>query len=241
MAETALHRGYQQRLTRIRTGTLARVLAAPKANTNVFVGAVIPIVLAAQEATVAQADAYLSLEAGTATRSSTQPWRLNPAMLIGVRARRGDFLEDVYARNLRTAESSFVERMTREVNTDITLAERGATFVHTAGDERITGYRRVLGPGKNCGLCVVASGQRYSKSDLRPIHRTCHCTTQPTYGDAGGFARPDRATLRALYEQAGSTSGSSLRRIAAPQADLPTVEIAETDLGPTLIRVPEAA
>lgn len=240
MAETALHRGYQQRLTRIRTGTLARVLAAPKTNTNVFVAAVVPIVLAAQESTVAQADAYLSLEAGTATRSSLQPWGLNPAMLIGVRARRGDFLEDVYARNLRTAESSFTERMTREVNTDITLAERGATFVHTAGDERITGHRRVLGAGKNCGLCVVASGQRYSKGDLRPIHRTCHCTTQPIYGD-GSFARPDRATLRALYEQAGSTSGSSLRRIAAPQADLPTVEIADTDLGPTLIRVPEAA
>jgi hypothetical protein len=241
VAETALHRRYQQRLTRIRNGTLARVLAAPKSNTGAFVGAVIPIVLAAQEATVAQADAYLSLEAGTATRSSTQPWRLDPAMLIGVRARRGDFLEDVYARNFRAVEASFTERMAREVNTDITLAERGATFVHTAGDERITGYRRVLSPGKNCGLCIVAASQRYSKGDLRPIHRTCGCTTQAIYGDSGGFARPNRATLRALYEQAGSTSGSSLRRIAAPQADLPTVEIAETDLGPTLIRVPEAA
>jgi hypothetical protein len=241
VAETALHRRYVQRLTRVRAGTLARVLAADTASTTAFVERVVPIVLASQEATVSQADAYLSAEAGIATRTSTEPWGLNPAALIGRRARRGDWLEDVYARNHRASESTFAERMAREVNTDVTLAERAANYVHTDGDPRITGYRRVLSAGKNCGLCVAAATQRYGKGDLRPIHRACGCTTQPIYGGAGGYRKPSKSQLNALYEKAGGTDFKSLRRIQVDQADLPDVAVVDTDLGPTLIRVPEAA
>jgi hypothetical protein len=241
VAETELHRRYGRRLARVRTGTLARVLTADTRSTTAFVDAVVPVVLAAQETTVGEADAYLSMEAGLATRTSTEPWRLNPAPLIGVHARRGDFLEDVYARNHRAAEGSFRERMAREVNTDVTLAERGATFVHTAGDERIVGYRRVLSPGKNCGLCVVAATQRYSKGDLRPIHLSCGCTTQPIYGTAGSYRRPTRAQLTGLYERAGGTDFKSLRRMSVDEADLPDVVVVDSSLGPTLTRVPEAA
>lgn len=240
MAETALHRRYTRRLATVRTSTIARVLAADTASTRAFVDRVVPVVLAAQAVAVAQADAYMSLEAGTATRTSTEPWRLNPAALIGRRARRGDYLEDVYARNHRAAESTFAERMAREVNTDITLAERAATYVHTEGDPRITGYRRVLSAGKNCALCVVAATQRYGKGDLRPIHRSCGCTTQPIYGASGGYARPSRSQLNTLYERAGGTDFKSLRRISVDEADLPVVEIVDTDLGPTLTRVPAA-
>jgi hypothetical protein len=233
VAETALHRRYARQLAQLRSGAMARVVAADTSNTTVFVDRVVPLVLAAQEVAVAVADAYLSTESGMATSTSTEPWGLNAAALIGVRARRGDWLEDVYARNHRATESTFAERMAREVNTDVTLAERGATFVHTEGDERIVGYRRVLSAGKNCGLCVVAASQRYSKGDLRPIHYSCGCTTQPIYGDAAGWTKPSRATLRSLYEQAGSTTSSSLRRITAP--DLPPVDIVEDTLGPTLV------
>jgi hypothetical protein len=217
----------------VRSGTLARVLAADTPSTAAFVDRVVPLVLASQEVTVAQADAYLSMEAGLATGTSTEPWGLEAAAIIGVRARRGDFLEDVYARNHRASEATFQERMTRLVNTDITLAERGATYVHTAGDERITGYRRVLSAGKNCALCVVAASQRYGKGDLRPIHQSCGCTTQAVYGDGTGYRRPSRAQLTQLYQQAGGTDAASLRRITAP--DLPAVEIVDSDLGPTLI------
>lgn len=235
MPETALHRRYVTRLNGVRTSTLARVIAADTSSTTAFVDRVVPLVLAAQEVTVASADAYLSTEAGMATGSSTEPWGLNPAALIGHRARRGEFLEDVYARNHRSAESTFVERMAREVNTDITLAERAGTYVHTDGDPRITGYRRVLSASKNCGLCVAAATQRYGKGDLRPIHHACKCTTQPTYGDAGGFRKPSRSQLSELYERAGGTGARQLSRIRADNADLPTVEIVESTLGPTLV------
>jgi hypothetical protein len=235
LAETRLQSAYRQRLERIRTRTLRLVTSADTPNTTAFVQRVVPLVLASQEATVAAADAYLSAEAGLATGSSTEPWALDPSKLIGVKARRGDFLEDVYGRNHRADASSFAERMAREVNTDITLADRGATYVHTEGDSRISGYRRVLSTGKkNCPLCVVASDRLYHKSDLRPIHEHCGCTTQPIYnGNAKGWTKPSKALINDLYERAGSTSAHSLTRIRV--RDLPEVRIVDSDLGPTLI------
>lgn len=235
MAETLLQRRYRARLQGIRTAALARVLAADTSSTRTFVDTVVPIVLAAQSVTVTEADAYLSAEAGMATGSSTRPWGLDPAQLIGVKARRGDFLEDVYGRNHRSDMSTFAERMAREVNTDITLADRVATYVHTEGDTRISGYRRVLSAGKkNCGLCVVASDRLYHKSDLRPIHAHCGCTTQAIYnGTAGGWTKPSPATIRDLYRRAGSTSGSSLSRIRVD--GYPEAKVIDSDLGPTLV------
>lgn len=235
MAETRLQAAYRRRLDLLRTRTLNLVTAADTRSTTSFIERVVPLVLAAQEATVAAADAYMSAEAGLATASSTEPWGLNPSMLIGVRARRGDFLEDVYARNHRADVSSFAERMAREVNTDITLADRATTYVHTEADTRISGHRRVLSAGKkNCPLCVVASDRLYHKSDLRPIHAHCGCTTQAIYnGTAEGWAKPSPAQIRDLYEKAGSTSAHSLTRIRVK--DLPEVKVIDSDLGPTLV------
>jgi hypothetical protein len=235
LAETRLQSAYRRRLDRIRTGTLTRVLAAGSSSTSEFITTVVPLVLASQEATVSATDAYMSAEAGLATGTSTEPWGLDPAQLIGVKARRGDFLEDVYGRNHRSTASTFVERMTREVNTDITLADRAATYVHTEGDTRISGHRRVLSTArKNCGLCIVASDRIYHKADLRPIHRTCGCTTQAIYdGTAKGWVKPSPQLLNVLYERAGGTSAHSLTRIRAK--DFPEVKIVDSDLGPTLV------
>jgi hypothetical protein len=233
--ETRLQTAYRRRLDQLRTRTLALVTAADSSSTTDFVARVVPLVLAAQESTVSAADAYMSMEAGLATGTSTEPWALDPAELIGVRARRGDFLEDVYGRNHQSIASSFAERMAREVNTDITLADRAAAYVHTEGDTRISGYRRVLSAGKkNCGLCVVASDRLYHKSDLRPIHAHCGCTTQAIYdGAVEGWAKPSPALIRDIYERAGSTSSHSLTRIRA--RDLPEVKVIDSDLGPTLV------
>jgi hypothetical protein len=210
-------------------------VGADTASTSRFVAAVVPIVLGSQHATVAEVDAYLSTEAGLATGTSTEPWGLAAGQLSGVRARRGDWLEDVYARNHRSRQSSFAARMAREVNTDITLAHRGATWVHTEGDSRVTGYRRTLSAGKNCGLCVVASSTRYSKGDLQPIHSHCRCGTAPIYGAAKNWKKPDKAQLNALYARAGGADYTSLRRIHVDESDLPDVLVVDSNLGPTLV------
>lgn len=235
MADTRLQRTFRTRLDRLRSRTIASVLAADTTSTDRFVTTVIPIVLASQRATVAETDAYMSLEAGLATGTSTAPWGLTADALIGVAARRGDFLEDVYGRNHRAAQSSFAERMAREVDTDITLANRAATYVHTEGDDRITGYRRTLGGGKNCGLCVAAATRRYRKADLQPIHSHCKCGSSPIYGPVKSWQKPNKAQLNELYQRAGGTDYASLRRIHVADSDLPDVLVVESKLGPTLV------
>lgn len=234
--ETALHRAYRLRFKRISDRAARLVVAADTSSTSEFVSNAVPIVLDAQRQVVREADVYLSTEAGLATGTSTEPWGLDPDPLIGASARHGDYLEDVYGRNHRAASGSFTERMAREVTTDMVLADRNATFVHTAADDRVLHHRRTLTPGaKHCGLCVVAATRIYYKKDLRPIHLHCSCGTQPVYGEAKEWNKPTNDMLRDLYAQAGSTDANRLSRIRVDTPDLPDVDIVTTSLGPTLV------
>lgn len=56
----------------------------------------------------------------------------------------------------------------------------------------VTFYVRVLNGGKNCDLCIDASGKSYHTEDLSPIHPGCACST-----DVAGSELPsiDRSTL----------------------------------------------
>lgn len=240
MAETALQRSFRQRLANIRNGTTARVIAADTADTAEFVSRVVPIVLNAQEVTVQATDVYMSTEAGIATGTSTRPWGLDASQLIGRRARRGTFLETVYGRNHRANEGTFAGRMQREVNTDITLANRGASFVHTAADERIAGYRRSLGAGNNCALCVAAATRTYNRGDLQPIHSHCRCGIQPIYRKVDEWTKPTNDLLRSLYARAGGNDYASLRRMQVASSELEGVDVVFSDLGPTLTRAAAA-
>jgi hypothetical protein len=239
---TRLHLAYRARLDRLRAAAVARALRADDPE------AAVQVVLAAQRQVVADVDAYMSMEAGLATGSSTEPFGLNPDPLIGVAGRRGRPLEDVYGANWVAMFGSFASRITREVNTDISLADRGAGFVHTDGDDRIVGTRRVLGSGPNCGLCVAAATRSYFKRELRPIHQHCGCTTQPIYSlkEPAGWAKPTNDALNKLYARAGGrTDARSLGRITVDDADLPPgvkagslppAEVIDTpELGPTLV------
>lgn len=230
---TRLHRAYRQRLARLREAALVAVTRADEPADAA------QVVLAAQREVVALTDGYLSLEAGLSTGSDTEPWGIDPESLIGRSARRGVFLEEVYARNWAVPIGSFAGRMAREVRTDISLADRAATFVHTEGDSRIVGTRRVLGSGPNCALCVVAASQRYGKAELRPIHRGCGCSTAPVYGDAAGWKKPGKAALNDLYLRAGGTDFRSLRRLQVNEADLPP-GVNPAELGPVgVVDAPE--
>lgn len=59
--------------------------------------------------------------------------------------------------------------------TDVALAQRSATRWSLAGDDRVTGYRRVPG-WRSCTLCSLAAERVYGIRDLMPIHSRCHCT-----------------------------------------------------------------
>lgn len=241
---TALHLAYRDRLARIRARTTALALTVPSEDLSTWLDVVVPVVLDGQRAAVAETDAYMSLEAGIATGTSTDPWDLDPDRLIGVAARRGTPLEDVYGRNLRSTAGTLTTRISREVATDVQLAARSTAWVHTNADPRITGYRRVLGTGPNCGLCIAASTRRYGREDLQPVHAHCGCSVEPIYGQPPGRLVIDRSRLDDLYAEVGSTRASALGRFRADPNDLPgsvdpsrvpdVIVVDTPELGPTL-------
>jgi hypothetical protein len=67
--------------------------------------------------------------------------------------------------------------------TDVELAVTHTVRERLAAEPRIKYYRRVLTGAESCGLCVIASTQRYRKRDLLPIHPNCDCVVAPILGD----------------------------------------------------------
>ena len=103
--------------------------------------------------------------------------------------------------------------------------------------ERIVGYRRVLGPGENCGLCIVASTQRYHRDDLMPIHSSCGCGIEPLIGTRTPPRVLDRDLLKATRTALDGDpyTRSNLSRLRLDPEDLPTVEVRHHgELGPVL-------
>lgn len=132
--------------------------------------------------------------------------------------------------------------------TDLQLAARVGEYEAMAGNSTIVGYRRVLGAPPNCGLCVVASTQRYRKDALKPIHSRCKCGTQPIYRDRefdpGRGRVSDQDTLDRVKQLVPESypDGRELKRVrfdgaAFPDVDrLPDVDIGiNGELGPVLV------
>jgi hypothetical protein len=67
--------------------------------------------------------------------------------------------------------------------TDVELAVTHTARERLADESEIQFYRRVLTGAESCGLCVIASTQRYRKRDLLPIHPNCDCVVATIVGD----------------------------------------------------------
>lgn len=154
---------------------------------------ILPLVFAGQAHSVSLVDAYMSAKASLAGhRSHVQG--LNPA-LYTVDAIRKRPAREVYERpfgafgahlaagtDVAAAVTSGLASLERLVRTDLQLAQTHAARDWMAAEDRVVGYRRVLGPGKNCELCEAASLRRYRKEHLLPIHEHCGCWVEPIFG-----------------------------------------------------------
>lgn len=198
----AVTAGYQRTLRGL-AGRLAVVLGVawdqmdsptPEA-TEEWLRRVVPFVLAAQTSAVVLSDAYLSLYIRHETGRIAPPRALDASQVIGVRARGGTPLENVYARPvgfvsaavgggmaLEEAKSAERWRLDRNAQTDVTLAAREARR-QWGEDESVVGYRRVVTGG--CALCASASDGIYQSDALMPIHPGCDCVTEPVLRDEG--------------------------------------------------------
>ena len=188
-------------------------------------------VLQMQRQIVAGTDAYISASAAVATGTPSTPVGLNAERLIGVQARRGRFLEDVYspvqARMRSDGFDAGLALLRQQIATDGQLAHQRALQARNVADRRVVGFKRQINPvagGQTCGLCIAASTQRYSKQALLPLHPMCRCSVVPIYStdplpESGPF---DRDALEAVYARTdGATDIKSLSDARFNYDDLP--------------------
>lgn len=98
--------------------------------------------------------------------------------------------------------------------TDLELADREAARQVLTTDARAPRfYQRVLTGDENCGLCVVASTQRYRREELLPIHPGCDCVVQPLPDDVRHVV--DEQLLEAAHEAIADRFGIADRSARA--------------------------
>lgn len=173
---------------------------------DVFARIVVPVVQGAQLRTSALTAAYLSQYETIATGE--------PATLAGVAADVVTDLRSVppleeYQRPGATVRRALadghdlvdavrmgLDRARSLVATDVQLAKTHTARALLADRGDIVGYRRTLTGNVSCGLCIVASTQRYHRSELMPIHPGCDCGVAPIHGrnDPGQILDADRLT-----------------------------------------------
>lgn len=143
----------------------------------------------------------------------------------------GDSEEEALAKSL--------ERATMVVDENIALAERQAEHLilkKASADNpgKIKGYRRVIHPEASttgtCGLCIVASDQIYSVSDLKPIHAQCKCETVPIFQNNDPGLRLNQSDLAAIYKAAGNSTATGDLLKVRYKIDM------NQELGPQLVK-----
>lgn len=96
---------------------------------------------------------------------------------------------------IATGQYSFLEySLLTAGNNAITRGVQEVTQWALMNDNSIVGYRRQITSRNPCGLCIVASTQRYNVAELQPMHPNCGCVTSPIYGskDTGQVIDPER-------------------------------------------------
>lgn len=170
-----------------------------------FIDAVLPVVLGGEQQLAAITDAYLARLAAAVLGGQPRPVGVPAAEVTGA-ALRGVDPDEVYRRPGVTVWTALAEgkslaeaiKLGRQRALSIAKIDLQLAKTHTARrvfsrDDRVVGHRRVLTGRENCGLCVVASTQRYHKAELQPIHGGCDCGVEPIYGreDPGQVIDPD--------------------------------------------------
>lgn len=206
-----------------------------------FIERVLPVVLGAQRQMGQVTDAYLSAMIADMLGGAAAP--------VGVQldeALRGVPPAEVYRRPFVTAWTALSQgkdlvdavgegrtRLLSITETDLQLARthaaresmtrRGAQF-----------YRRRLSGSKNCGLCVIASTQRYRVERLMPIHPGCDCKPEPIAGDRDPGQILDEGLLEEAHAAIAKGTGESDRGGRAPDYREVIVTREHGEYGPLL-------
>ncbi|MWK39580.1 hypothetical protein GEV43_40000 [Actinomadura sp. J1-007] len=211
-----------------------------------FLRAAVPQALGAQRQMASLTDAYLA--ALLADMRGGPPRPTGAPAPTGAQLRGVD-PEVLYARPFRTlyaglgddkpfeqAMADAERRLLHVAATDLQLAKTHTARQVLDADPRVTGYRRVLVGSVSCGLCVVASTQRYRKENLLPIHPGCDCAVAPIVGDTDPGQVINEPLLEDVHDAIATTFGKADRGGRAPDYRQFLVTHEHGEIGPVLAR-----
>lgn len=209
--QRAMIEAYGRATTQMRVDLLTSLLALFRglgswrdSDQGRFIAAAVPRLLGSQRQMASVTEAFL-------TRMASDMLG-RPARAPGIQPQTGTQLrgvdpEVVYARPFKTMYATLgdgrdfptameyaTRRLVHLVTTDLQLAKTHAAHDTLAEQDGVQYYQRVLTGTVSCGLCIVASTQRYHKGDLLPIHPGCDCSVTPIVGtqDPGQVINQDR-------------------------------------------------
>lgn len=214
-----------------------------EADADRFTAAVAPVVAAGRNRASALTAAYLSRSLGVPVGArDIDPRGVDPAVVwrrpfvtlwSGLKA----------GRSFTSALAAASARVDAMAQTDVQLAMT-TTVRDTLEDPppdapRVVGYMRVL-TGESCGLCAVASTQRYKAGDLMPIHDRCDCGVEPILeGERPAGRVINRDLLNRLKSQDLKSDRASLKHVRVDtdgNVVLPEVQVVtHGEIGPVLV------
>lgn len=211
-----------------------------------FAAQVTPIVAGAQRQVASLMDAYLTRLLSDMRGRPARPTGAIP----DVSRLRGVDPGTVYGRPFDTVWAELAEgrdfeqalaagrlRAEQITKTDLQLAETHTARALLEDDHDVVGFRRVLTGTTSCGLCVVASTQRYHRGELLPIHPGCDCGVAPIIGDGDPGHVINAPLLEATHDAIQERFGASGRTARDPidYRDL-LVTHEHGEIGPILAR-----
>lgn len=186
------------------------------ADADRYLRSVLPLIEGAKTASSQLTAGYLSRYL-SALAGSHEPVSVNPHQFAGD-ALRGVDPADMYHRpfeqlwyqlsqgkTLEEATDAGVDRLQSLATTDVQLASTHTAQQALSHHKQVVGYRRILTGPYNCGLCIIASTQRYHKMDLLPIHPGCDCVV----GVILGTEDPGQRINTSILTEGALTSGTT--------------------------------
>lgn len=252
--QAALIRAFGTTEARIRTQMTAFVLGLfgdlgswRDADIARFVNVVVPAMAGAQRQVGSLTDAYVASMLSDMLGSTFRP--TGQSVRTGAALRNGVDPAEVYARpfrqlwqalaagsDLATALALAQRRLWQLATSDLQLAKTHAAQTAMSADDHVVGFRRVLTGTHSCGLCVVASTQRYHRSDLLPIHPGCDCGIAPIVGSHDPGQVVNEPLLEGTHQAIQDRFGVSDRSARVPDYRDVLITHQHGELGPVLAR-----
>lgn len=232
-ADVAVIQAYQQQTEALRARLEAYLTSAwaalgvyRAAQQLQFARQVAPVVAAAQRQMSALTVGYHAAQRNALIGRSLTV-RVDPVSVTGSAARHGADPVEVYSRPfnlvwrrldelphvegaIEQAIQAGLDRAVQTGLTDLQLTKMATSEKVADEDKQVRWIQRVLEGPHSCGLCIVASTQRYHNRapGLKAIHPACDCSQRFVYGEKYPAPVIDPTTLSDVHDRIAERFGA---------------------------------